>query len=209
MTEINNQAYRKEPDRVRDINRLWMPVYPGLARQVADVCTADPQRILEIGCFSGGVGLELLKIFPKADLTIALDMPELAVSFNRDWNVCDAPRIKIVETPLKGLRLSGAGYDLVFCRGAFFFLDPEAVVVHEMFRVLAEGGVAFFGGGYGTYTSEKIIAGIADESRIKNDAIGRKIYTVSELRLLLQKNGLEEQTEIVEKGGLWVVSRKN
>jgi len=61
----------------------------------------------------------------------------------------------------------------------------------------------------GLILPKKIIAGIADESRIKNDAIGRKIYTVSELRLLLQKNGLEEQTEIVEKGGLWVVSRKN
>ena len=74
--------------------------------------------------------------------------------------------------------------------------------------MLADGGTAFFGGGYGVYTPQHIIARIADESRIKNDAIGRKIYKVEDLRLLLQKNGLKDQTEIVEKGGLWILMRK-
>jgi len=105
------------------------------------------------------------------------------------------------------LRLPSAGYDLVFCRGAFFFLDPEAAVVHEMFRVLAGGGAAFFGGGYGIHTPEHIIAEIGDESRIKNNALGRKIYSVEEIQEILNRSGTADRSEIIDEGGLWVLMR--
>ena len=89
---------------IRAINRLWLPVYPGLARQAAEQCLQQPSRMLEVGCFSGGTGLELLKMFPHSSLDIALEIPGLAETFYDDWPAVlsgrDAGRITIVSTPL-------------------------------------------------------------------------------------------------------------
>lgn len=195
-------------DLVRDINRLWLPVYSGLARQVSEICEREPHQILELGCFSGGTGLELLKIFPRAKLTIALDMPELISSFQTEWGCPDESRVILQEVSLNNLSMLGKKYDLVFCRGAFFFLEPNAEIVKEMFGVLAAGGTAFWGGGYGAYTSEEVILKIADESRIKNNTLGRKIYSIEEIQEFLKRSGTADESEIIKVGGLWVLMNR-
>lgn len=193
----------EQPGLVREVNRLWLPVYPYLARQVADACISEPMSILEVGCFSGGVGRELLHIFPTARLSVALDMPQLAATFIDDWPGFDNDSVSVIQTPLTPLNVSGV-YDLVFCRGAFFFFDETASIMQEFDRVLAAGGTAFFGGGYGCYTPDALIAPIADESRIKNDALGRRLYHVEELSRLINQAGLAERARICESGGVWV-----
>ncbi len=203
---INNKK-SFDLDMIKDINRLWLPVCPGLARQAADVCVNRPKRVLELGCFSGGTGLELLKIFPEAERTIAMDMPELISSFQRGWCCTDENRVRLQEVSLNKPSLLAEKYDLVFCRGAFFFLEPDAEIVREMLRLLAEGSPAFFGGGYGKYIPEQVIAEIADESRIKNNALGRKVYTVEEIREFLKRSGIADRSETIEEGDLWVLMR--
>ncbi len=207
MFDEKSSGYKKNPGLVRDINRLWLPAYPGLARQVAEMCICEPKRILELGCFSGGTGLEFLKIFPEAELTIAIDMPELIASFRTDWNCAEESRVMLQELSLNKQISPGKKYDLIFCRGAFFFMDPDVKIVGEMFNCLAAGGAAFWGGGYGIHTPEHIIAEIGDESRIKNNALGRKIYSVELVRKFLQKSGVAERSEVIEDGGLWVLMR--
>lgn len=208
MAEEESLTYKNNPDLVRDINRLWMPVYAGLARQVAEACGSKPQRILELGCFSGGTGLALLDVFPEARLTIALDMPDLIATFQKDWKCPDDRRIVLREISLDKLFLLNEKYDLVFCRGAFFFLDPEAKTIQEIFDRVDQDGTAFWGGGYGCYTPDAVIAEIGDESRVKNNALGRRLYSVQQLERLLQRSGLADRSEIIEQGGLWVRMRK-
>jgi len=203
MKHASSPSYMRQPELVREVNRLWLPVYPYLARQVADSCVTEPISILEVGCFSGGAGCELLRVFPQAHLSVALDMPELVATFIDDWPECDEARLTIIETSLANLNVP-AGYDLVFCRGAFFFFDETASILREFDRVRSEGGTAFFGGGYGCYTPDEVIAPIAEESRMKNDALGRRVYRVEELRRLISQPGLEH-ARICENGGLWVV----
>lgn len=202
-------TYQNSPELVRDVNKLWLTVYDTLAQQVAEACLKSPARILEIGCFSGGVGLALLKRFPLAKLTIALDMPELKASFYKDWEITDTSRLDIVETGIDHLNLPGDDFDLVFCRGGFFFLDNEGTLLCDIHRVLAPGGIAFFGGGYGVHTPDSVIATMADESRIKNNDLGRRIYAKEELQALLQKIHLDSQSDIIESGGLWILIRKS
>jgi SAM-dependent methyltransferase len=198
--------YRKQPGLVRDVNRLWASVYPWLARQVAEFCPSPPGRILEVGCFSGGVGRELLRVFPRACLSVALDMPELADTFIQDWPGCDESRLTLIRTGLERLGVADKSFDLVFCRGAFFFFDDEASIIHELERVRAAGGIAVFGGGYGCYTPDHVISPIAEESRIKNNALGRRLYRVEDVRRLLERSGLAAR--ICEGGGLWVVMKE-
>ncbi len=198
-------SYRTQPGLVREVNRLWKPVYPFLARQVAEFCPSPPGRILEVGCFSGGVGSELLRMFPEARLSVALDMPELAGTFFEDWPGCGADRLTIIRTGLERLEVPDRSFDLVFCRGAFFFFDEQAAIMQELDRVRAAEGIAVFGGGYGCYTPDHVIAPIADESRMQNNALGRRLYRVEDVRGLLARSGLAPRARICDDGGLWVV----
>jgi len=200
---------------VRDINRLWLPVYSGIARQVADHCAEPPERILEIGSFSGGTGIELLRLFPEARLTVALEEQALADTFFADW--ADAlrgigtKRIRVTVSPLVPLDLPDNTREVVFCRGVFFFLDAAGSVLREAFRVLAPGGFAFLGGGFGAHTPDAVRAALADESRIKNNALGRKMYTHDEFRAAIALAGLAHQTTLIAEGGLWarILKQKN
>ena len=142
---------------IRAINKLWLPVYPGIAKQIAGHCTRQPGQLLEAGCFSGGIGLTLLKQFPQSILTIALEMEELAATFSSDWQeMLDtqcADRCRVVSTPLSPLTLTGQTFDLIICRGVFFFLDEKGTILSELFRLLSAGGMVFAGGGFGAYTT--------------------------------------------------------
>ena len=56
-----------DTNTIRAINKLWLPVYPGIAKQIAGHCTKQPWHILEAGCFSGGIGLMLLRQYPQSN----------------------------------------------------------------------------------------------------------------------------------------------
>ena len=193
---------------IRSINRLWLPVYPTLARQVAGCARSQPRTILEVGCFSGGTGLELMKLFPESTLTLALEVSDLVKSFFQDWPAAqdEASRIELVQTPLTPLKLPESSFDLVFCRGVFFFLDEKGALLAEMNRVLSPGGVCFAGGGFGSHTPHGVIEPIADESRRLNYALGKKVVTEQEFRNMLRSNGLA--ADIVQDGGMWAMIKK-
>jgi SAM-dependent methyltransferase len=197
---------------IRAINKLWLPVYPGIARQISGHCTKQPEKILEVGCFSGGIGLTLLRQCPQSTLTIAMEVEELVATFPSDWQVmldaqC-ADRYHVVSTPLSPLTITGQTFDLIICRGIFFFLDEKGTILSEMYRLLSPGGLVFAGGGFGAYTSPEVIKQLADESRRLNYALGRKLFSRQEFELALSKAGLAEQAEVIEEGGLWAVIRK-
>ncbi len=195
----------------REVNRLWMAVYPTLARFVALFVAGQPKRILETGCFSGGTGIELLKLYPEARLTVACGSPELAENFRQDWiDLIDAGiegRFTCCTDTLDSIAAGRDGYDLVFCRGVFFFLDDEAAVLSDLAATVAPGGCLVAGGGYGPDTPDEVIAAIADESRDKNNALGRRLVTVDDFRRSIARAGLEDRAEISEQGGLWAIIR--
>jgi hypothetical protein len=120
---------------VREINRLWLPVYPGIATQVAESLDKAPLRILEVGAFSGGIGLSLLRMFPASSITIALEISELVRSFRSDWaemlGAAGKEKVRIVSTPLVPLDIPDGSHDLVICRGVFFFLDPSGTHLRD------------------------------------------------------------------------------
>ena len=192
---------------IRAINLLWQEVYPGLARQAAEHCQKPPRNMLEVGCFSGGTGLELLKIFPHSRLTVALELPELAQTFFEDWQLeaAERSRIEIISTPLVPLALPDTSFDLIVCRGVFFFLDAQGKLLSEMYRVLAPGGACFAGGGFGSHTPQTVIDPIADESRRLNYALGKKLIAPQDFEALLRGNDI--RAGIIHDGGLWAIMK--
>ncbi len=196
---------------IREINKLWLPVYPGLAAQVAEHCKKEPAKILEVGCFSGGIGLELLGRFPRSRLTVALDIEDLLHSFADDWEHelvrCGRERVEVISAALVPLDLPDGAFDLAVCRGIFFFLDSQGSLIKEISRLLSSGGTAFVGGGYGSHTPDEIIREVGDESRKLNLALGKRAISSDQFRAILASAGVAHRTVIVEEGGLWAVIR--
>lgn len=203
---------KNDPDLIREVNRLWLQVYPGLARQVAGFCLQAPRTILEAGCFSGGTGLELLRMFPDARLCIACEMKALAETLSQDWPGMSDPtvsnRVEVFYSALDNIKLPEGSQDLAFCRGAFFFLDEAGTILKELYSLLSPGGTAVAGGGYGTHTAEADIRNIADESREKNRQLGRIIVSVEYLKECIRQAGLSNAATVSEEGGLWAVLQK-
>jgi probable selenium-dependent hydroxylase accessory protein YqeC len=82
-------------------------------------------------------------------------------------------------------------------------------ILSEIYRVLAPGGLAFVGGGYGADIPQSVIDGIAEASRILNDRLGRRRVSLGALKSLIDSQGLTTAAQIVEEGGVWLLVLKN
>lgn len=183
-----------DAEDIKRVNRLWEKVYPYLAAQVMENYGRDSGTVLELGPFSGGISRELAKKYPKLDITV------------RDWGLGTGGWRP--ETGNRGLGLEDSDkFDLIIFRGAFFFLGKKDLL-RNIFRALKDGGMAFFGGGYGKGIPQEIIDEIADESRILNDRLGRRRYSLEDLKKHVKNAGLEDNCRIEEEGGVWLVIRK-
>ncbi len=158
--------------------------------------------VLEYGIFSGGISIGLAKLSRAFRIIIGgLEFPELIEDTGKWIRDSDfSPHITI----------SGAltdfkddSFDLVVCRGFFFYLDNENIL-QDIMRVLKPGGIAVLGGGYGEKTPPQLIDEISQKSRILNERLGRTWFTKEELVDILKRNELLDKSEIIEKGGLWI-----
>ncbi|HBT47895.1 MAG TPA: hypothetical protein DEA73_08485 [Peptococcaceae bacterium] len=189
------------------LNELWRPVYPHLARQVAEILPAGTEGVLELGPFAGGLTWALAGTLPSAVFTIGEERQEV-----RNWLEEESrrrgliSRLRIIETPLKPLAFPGESFDGLIFRGAFFFLDAD--ILREIYRVLKKGGRGFIGGGFGKYTPPDVIESIAYESRRLNYRLGKKWMGVDELESLVRDAGLHDSCRVCTEGGLWVIITK-
>ncbi len=194
---------------LRKVNRLWRKIYPYLVSQIMETYQRDSGTVLEVGPFSGGISVAMAKRYPDMELSIAAESSHGLASFRDEIAVEGlSDRIDIIETGFCPLAFKDSGFDLVICRGAFFFLDEEGGLFREIFRMLNGDGLAFIGGGYGKDTPQSLIDEISDESRVLNDDLGRKRVSIEDLEKIVMRSGLNDHCKIVEEGGLWVVVDK-
>jgi probable selenium-dependent hydroxylase accessory protein YqeC len=165
-------------------------------------------RVLEIGPFSGGISFELASRYPALEFTLADDNGSYLDVLNEEIGKRGLKtRFEIVDASMDNLPFGDDSFDLVILRGAFFFLVDKPNILSEINRILAPGGFAFIGGGYGKGIPNSVIEGIAEESRVLNDRLGRRRIEISQLRDMLKANGLEKDSSIIEEGGVWIQIR--
>ena len=187
-----------DPELITRLNILWEPIYPHLARWLAPWISEKACHILEIGPFSGGIISALLQHHPTAQGLIALKEADTAHAIQKFFGPC----CPILLSPPAHLPLLPT-FNLVVCRGAFFFLNPE--ILKESSRILMPGGHALLGGGYGPVTPMDIISPIAEESKDLNYRLGKKRLSHKNLEKMASEAGLETQSTIIEEGGLWLL----
>ncbi len=187
-----------DADLITRLNTLWKPVYPHLGKWVETWAPKDEGHILETGPFSGGIIQSLLASRPTLQGLVALSDANVA----REIQASFGHPCPVLLSPLDHLPLL-PDFDLLVCRGAFFFLTPE--IIRECHRILKPTGHALLGGGYGPLTPEPIISNIADESRDLNYRLGKRRLSRKNLENMVREAGLEDQSTIIASGGLWLL----
>lgn len=194
---------------LKDVNELWSKIYPYLAVQVVKYYGRRNGEVLELGPFSGGISMELARLYPGLNITIAAQDHGVVDCLRKEMEVAGLNRkMELNWSPLDNLGFADCLFDLVIFRGAYFFLDEEGGMLREIYRVLKKDGLAFIGGGYGKDTPQALIDEIADESRHLNDQLGRKRVTEEEVKNMVNKAGLTSHAGVEKEGGLWLIIHK-
>lgn len=194
-------------ENIKCINELWRQVYPFLVSTIMDSFGRHTGRVLEIGPFSGGLSMELARLYPGLDITIATwESDEIIYMENEVADAGLADRIEVVKAGHDIFDFADEYFDLIICRGALFFLDKKLLL--ESFRMLAKNGLVFIGGGYGKSTPQHVIDAIHHESHVLNQSLGKRWITKGNLENLLRETKLTNYSRIEEDGGLWLFIRK-
>jgi len=193
---------------IQEIDHLWEPVYPYLARQIQELYGRRDGNILEIGPFCGLLfSLERMKI-GRAFL-IATFPKGMGSFFRKETEKRNVGgKIEVIETDPSLKDLDEERFDLVIFRGAFFFPSLFQVDFSAIDRALSKNGMAFVGGGFGKDTPEGVIQEIGKRSRDLNLQIGKVEVKEEALQQGIEKSGVKGPWEILSEGGLWVVMRK-
>ena len=186
---------------VTRLNVLWRPVYEYLAQWMVQWRQRKTGWILELGPFSGGIISAMESLFPGPRTVCFMSQETVARAIKNQFNA----NFETVTGPLDALPF-GASFDMVICRGAFFFLTPA--IIGEAYRALKPGGYGLLGGGYGVLTPQDEIAMIAEESKQLNYRLGKIRTSKGELERMVKDAGMESFSEIIEEGGLWLLLKK-
>ena len=193
---------------LQEIDRLWEPVYPYLARQIVELYGRQDGNILEIGPFCGVIfSLERMKI--GRSFLIATFPTGMGSFFRNETERRKVGgKIEVIETDPSLQGLDNERFDLVIFRGAFFFPSLFQVDFSAIDRVLSKNGMAFVGGGFGKDTPERVIQEIGKRSRDLNLQIGKVEVEEEALQQEIGEGGVKGTWKILSEGGLWVVMRK-
>ena len=195
-------------DLIKEIDHLWEPVYPYLAKHIHEIYGRRDGRILEIGPFCGVI-FTLLREGTGNSFSIAAFPPGMADFFHQEARKRKIEdRIEIIGTDPSLTGIKEDQIDLAIFRGAFFFPSLFRVNFSAIHRVLKSKGIAWMGGGFGKSTPDAMIKEISERSRRLNLQIGKIEVKEDELRQEIEKDDGKGKVEIVSEGGLWVLMRK-
>jgi hypothetical protein len=195
-------------NELQEINLLWRPVRPYLMKQIQELYGRNDGDILEIGPFSGLI-FAFAQQYIGGSFTIAA-FPENTVALLRDeaLSLDLTGAVTVVSSDPLLQNIQDSSVDLVIFRGALFFPSLFRTDFPAVYRVLKPQGLAFVGGGFGSYTPPELIQQIGERSRKLNLAIGKVVIEPDNVRKTLAETGLGPKAEVITDGGLWAVIRK-
>lgn len=192
--------------------QFFAPVYPVIAAQFLETSKISGGLCLDLGCGSGYLGLAIARL---SNLVVSLvdSNPEMLALARR--NIKEHRLEKRVSTLLADVHripLADCTVQLAVSRGSVFFWQDLPQAFSEIYRVMAPGGRAFIGGGFGTPEIKKQI----DEEMVQRQpnwfehlrenigpAAPDKYHTA------MSQAGIADYYIDHSPIGLWVVIKKN
>ena len=193
---------------IQELNLLWEPIRPFLARQVEELYDRRGGHIMEIGPFSGLIFYLAQKNVGQSFLIAAFPQAAIALYRQEARKHGLEDQVRTIESDSSLIGVSDDSVDLAIFRGGLFFPKLFHVDFGAIYRTLRTAGIAFVGGGFGKHTPDEVISRIGKRSEQINAVMGRVRVTAESVRDQLRSSQLEEKCEITTEGGLWVVMRK-
>ena len=193
---------------IKEIDQLWEPVYPYLARHIEELYGRREGTVLEIGPFVGVI-FSLMKEDIGNRFVIASFPSGMGAFFMeqaKGAGVSDT--IEVVDTDPSLIGIEEKSVDLAVFRGAFFFPSLFDADLGAVCRVLKPGGLAFVGGWFGKYTLDSVILSLGKRSRDLNLQLGKVEISEQMLRRQIAQSRIPAHAEVIDEGGLWVVIKK-
>lgn len=169
-----NESRAREFDEIA--TKIFAPIYPVIAGQVLERSGVYNGTALDLGC---GPGLLSIALARQSRLHIyGLDSSPfmLAIAAGHIREAGFVKRIVPVLGDVHELPLEDGTVDLVVSRGSWFFWEDLVLAFKEVHRVLAPGGAACIGGGFG------------------NQALKNEIETAMRIRSPDWDQGVRERT---------------
>ncbi|MDD3270345.1 MAG: class I SAM-dependent methyltransferase [Syntrophomonadaceae bacterium] len=195
----------------RMAREVFAPVYPVLAEQIISQFGISRGTCLDIGCGGGYMGLALAQITELETILFdeSQDMLKLAQGYILQSGL--EARVKTLPGDVHDIPLADESVNLAVSRGSMFFWKDRVKAFREIYRVLALGGVAMIGGGFGNTDLlreiEEKMHNIDPEWKEKRrQRIGQT--KVQEYRAELEQAGIPTFEIRQDETGLWIVIRR-
>ncbi|MDR1030623.1 MAG: class I SAM-dependent methyltransferase [Treponema sp.] len=197
-----------EFDRVAE--SVFAPIYPVIASRLLDLTGVRQGQCLDIGCGGGHLGLAVAEDFTGTVILLDVNPYALALAARRIPQKAEG-RIKVLKGDVHAMPLEDASVDLVLSRGAMWFWEKEASL-KEIWRILAPGGAAVLGGGYGSAQLKQAIyqtmsvrnhEDFGEQQEKRMQGAGPEDYAQ-----VMERLGIGLPACIHEESGDWLLFRK-
>lgn len=187
---------------------VFAPAYPLLASQIIAKTGITTGTCLDLGSGGGYLGLALAG---TTALQICLldesgDMREIAAANIAARNLVG--RVKAVKGDVHEIPLPDSSITLAVSRGSLFFWHDLPRAFREVRRVLAPGGQAYLGGGFGSrQMRDQVVANMQQRIPEWTPKFDRKRDEM-DYGDALGKAGIRDYTISRDESGFWITFRK-
>lgn len=172
---------------------VFAPAYPVIAGQILNKSQISKGLCIDLGCGGGYLGLAVAQ---ESDLNVYLmDINQEMLKFAQQ-NVVERKfesRVKLLSGDVHDIPLETGSIHLAVSRGSMFFWENKPKAFQEIYRILAPGGMAFIGGGFGT---------LEIRQQIEREIRHRNPDWTEHLRKKIGPDAPEKWHEILSKTGI-------
>jgi hypothetical protein len=169
----------KKDSLIQELNLLWEPIRPYLARQIEELYGRRDGHILEIGPFSGLIFTFVQKNVGQSFSIAAFPQTAIRSCHQEAQKLGLEDRVRIIESDSSLIGIADDAFDLAIFRGALFFPSLFQVDFGAIYRTLRTGGIAFVGGGFDIrQRSHRLIARFRRSSTLQWQSVNWKVYGI-------------------------------
>jgi len=208
-SDLMDEEKAREFDEIA--TTVFAPMYPVIAGQMLKRTGIWEGVAVEVGC---GPALLAIALATQSNMRVyALDTSPamLRIASGHIRNSGLVRRVLPVLGDVQELPFEDGTVDLVVSRGSWFFWDDLGGALQEIQRVLAPGGSAYIGGGFGTaLLKDQIAAAMRRRSPDWDRRVQGRVRknNPDRVRGELMKAGITAYRLIQDESGFWVVIRR-
>lgn len=140
----------KSPGFAYIAENIFAPIYPVIADHIVKQSGIERGICLDLGCGIASLGIAVAEITNMQVCGIDISTEMCRLSKNKAFRHCLSGKVTPVKSDVHLLPFRDDCADLIISRGSVFFWNDLPVAFKEISRVLAPGGQAWIGGGFGT-----------------------------------------------------------